>query len=102
MPFLFREVFRDADTGQFRIRVDDSGDDVVIHVAGFAGDHLDAGDAFLLGFVREHRTSDDVADRVNAFDVGAEMLIDLDPFPVVQLDADFLRADTFGERAAPD
>ena len=63
---------------------------------------FDAGDPFLLGLVREHRAGDDVADRVDAFDVGAEMFVHLDPLLFVELDADFLRADSFGERSAAD
>ena len=101
-PFLFREIFRDADAGQFRIRVDDAGDDIVVHVAGFARDQFDAGDAFLLGFVRQHRARDDVADRVNAGDVGAEHLIHFDPAALVERDAYFVRADAFGKGAATD
>ena len=40
------------------------GNGVVIHVPGFAGEEFGAGDAFLLGLVREHRAGDDVADGV--------------------------------------
>ena len=65
-PFLFREILRDTDAGQFRIRVNDAGDNVIVHVPGFARDQFDAGDALLLGFVRQHRAGNDVADRVNA------------------------------------
>ena len=101
-PFLFREIFREADTGQFRVGVNDAGDDVVVHVPGFARDQFDAGDAFLLGFVRQHRTGDDVADRVNAGDVGPKHLVHFDPATLVERDADFVRADSFGKRAATD
>ena len=101
-PFLFREVFRDADAGQFRIRVNDAGDDIVVHVPGFARDQFDAGDAFLLGFVRQHRARDDVADRVNAGDVGAEHLIHFDPAAVVERDPYLVCADAFGKSAATD
>ncbi len=101
-PFLFREIFRHADTGQFRIGVNDAGNDIVVHVPGFARDQFDAGDAFLLGFVRQHRAGDDVADRVNAGDIGAEHLVHFDPAALVERDADFVRADAFGKGTATD
>ena len=101
-PFFFRQIFREADAGQLRIGVDDSGNHVVVHVTGFAGDLFDAGDAFLLGLVRQHRPGNDVADGVDAFDVGAKMFVHLDPPLFVELDADFFRADSFAKRPATD
>ena len=45
---------------------------------GLARDDLRAGHALLLGFVREHRARDDVADGVDAWQIRAEMRVDLD------------------------
>ena len=67
------------------IGVDDVGDDVVVHVAGLAGDDLGDGDAFVLGLVRQHRAGDHVADGVDAGDVGREMRVDDDAAAVVEL-----------------
>ena len=78
------------------------GNDIVVHVPGFARDQFDAGNAFFLGFVREHRARDDVADRVNAGDIGAEHFIHFDPAALVERDADFVRADAFRKSAATD
>ena len=100
--FFFREIFRDAGPRDFRVGVDDSRNDVVVHVSRFAGDHLDASDAFLLCFVGQHGPGDDVADSINAFDVGAETSVDFDPLPVVEFDAKFIRADAFDEGATAD
>ena len=66
------------------------------------GDHFDAGDAFFLRFVRQHRAGDDVADRVNAFDVRAEMLVHFDAAAIVERDAELFSEDSLGEGAAPD
>jgi hypothetical protein len=44
-----------ADGGDFRLRVDDARNDVVVHVAGLAGEDFGNRDALVLGLVREHR-----------------------------------------------
>ena len=87
--FFFREIFGDAGTCEFGIGVDDAGDNIVVHVTGFPGDHFDAGDAFFLGLVRQHRARDDVADRVDAFDVRAEMLVHFHASSIIERDAEF-------------
>ena len=71
-------------------------------MAGFARDQFDAGDAFLLGFVREHRAGDHIADRVEAGDIGAKSFVDFDPASIVERDADLIRTDAFGESATAD
>ncbi len=67
-----------ADGGDFRLGVDDARDDIVVHVAGLAGDDLGNGDALVLRLVREHRPGDHVADGIDAGDIGAAVLVDLD------------------------
>ncbi len=78
------------------------GDDLVVYVPGFARDQLDTGDAFLFRLVCQHRAGDDVANGVDAFDVGAEMVVHFDPAAVVDGDAEFVRPDPFGEGAPAD
>ncbi len=51
-PLFLRLIFGQADTSQFRIRVDDSGNRVIVHVTSFAGNYLNAGDPFVFGFMR--------------------------------------------------
>ena len=65
----------DGDLGR---GVDDAGDRVVVDVAVAAGERLDAGDALLLGLVREHRAPDHVADGVDARRGRGEVLVDRD------------------------
>ena len=71
-------------------------------MAGLAGQDFGDRDAFLLGLVRQHRPGDDVADRIDAGDVGREMRIDDDPPAIVLLDADGFEAQPLGERHAAD
>src|SRR5213076_2594901 len=67
--------------------VDDTGNSFVVYVAGFAGDDFYAGDSFVLGFVRQHRPSYYIADRVNPFHVRAKMFVHFDPLLFVELHA---------------
>ena len=60
-----------ADRGDFGAGVDDARDDVVVHMAGLAGDDLGHRDALVLGLVREHRPGDHVADRIDARHIGS-------------------------------
>ena len=62
-------------------------DHIVVHDAGLAGDILGDRDALVLGLVGEHRAGDDVADRPDAGDLGAEVVVDLDLAALVELRA---------------
>ena len=97
-PLLFCLVFRQTDTGQFRIRVNDSGDRIIINMAIFAGDPFHTRNSFVFGFVRQHLARDYVTDRVDAVDIRLKMLVDFDPLLFLELNSDFLRAETFAER----
>src|SRR3546814_13058756 len=50
----------------------------MVHDSGQPRDILGAGDAFVLGLVREHRPRHDVADRPDAVDRIAEIMVSLD------------------------
>src|SRR5690606_39136226 len=95
-------LLRLADARHLRLRVDDVRDRVVAHVP-VARDHaLDAGDAFLLGLVREHRAADDVADREDSRDARLERIVDADLPARLQLDADLLEPEALGVRHTTD
>ena len=72
------------------------GNDVVVHVPGLAGDDLGDGDAFVLRLVGEHRAGDDVADGVDAGDVGGVMPVDDDAAAIIARDPDAVEAEPFG------
>src|SRR3954470_13198522 len=99
---FFCEILRHTNSCDLRIGIDNSRDDVVVHMSGLAGDHLHAGDAFFFGFVRKHWAGDDIPDRINAFDVRPEMCVHFDALPVIQFHADLVRADSFRESPAAD
>src|SRR4029079_4840756 len=80
----------------------DVGNDFVVHVPGLAGEDLGDGDAFILSLVGEHRPGDDVADGVDAVDVGAVAGVDLDAAALVSDDAAFGKAEAGRERPAAD
>ncbi len=65
-------------------------------MAGLAGDDFGGRDAFVFGLVRQHRARDDVADGVDAGDIGAEMLVDEHPAAIVFLHADRLETKPVG------
>jgi hypothetical protein len=100
-PFFFRLIFGNADAGQLRVGVNDAWDRVVIYVAGFSGNDLNAGNAFIFGLVREHRAGNDVANGVDSFDIRPKMLVDLDPFSLIKFDPNFFCAETLAKRLAP-
>ena len=55
-------------------------------------DRLDADDAFMLGLVRQHRRTRDVADRIDARDVGLAVAIDRDRAAALGLHAELFQA----------
>ena len=67
-----------------------------------AGDELGAGHALILALVGERRATHHVADGVDARDGGAEMLADLDPAALVELDPRLRKTEPIGHRPSPD
>src|SRR4029453_14837347 len=76
------------------IFVNDAGNRVIIHVTGFPPNDFHAGDPFVFGLVRKHRTRNHIADSVNAFDVRAKMFVHFDALLFVKLHTHFVRAQT--------
>src|SRR5438067_11892794 len=100
-PFFFRLIFGNADAGQLRVGVNDAWDGIVIYVARFSGNDLNARNALIFGLVREHRAGNDVANGVDSFDIRPKMPVDLDPFSLIKFDPNSFRAETLAERLAP-
>ena len=98
----FRGVFAEADRGDFGIGVNDGGNQVPVHVTGFACDPFGDGDAVFFGFVREHRARDHIAERPDAGDIGLEVRVDFDAFFLVELHAGEFEAEAVGERPTTD
>ena len=84
------------------MRVDDSRDRVVVDVAVPRDHALDASDAFFLGLVGQHRAPDHVADRIDAFDRGGEVIVDRDASSFIGCEPDGIESETVGVRHTPD
>ena len=74
----------------------------MVHDAGQAGDILGDRDALVLGLVGEHRAGDDVADRPDAGDLGAEVVVGLDLAALVDLEPRLVEAEALGVGPAAD
>ena len=61
--------------------VNNTRNNVVVHMTRLTGDHFGDGDAFFLRLVREHHAADDIADGEDTGDLGLEVVIDLDKSP---------------------
>ncbi len=88
--------FRQADRGDLRLAIGAARNLALVrrmHVRQ-AGDLLDADDAFMLGLVGEHRRAGDVADRIDARDVGLAVAVD-DDAAAIGLHAERFKAEIF-------
>src|SRR5215216_3195083 len=91
-----------ADRRHFRRGIHDAWNNIVVHVAGLARNDLGAGDALVLGLVRENRPRHHVTDRVDALHAGREMRVDLHAAAIVERDAGFIEAEPFSVGHAAD
>ena len=73
----------------------------MVHDAGLPGDVLGHGDALVLGLVGQHRAGDHVADRPDAVDLGAEVVVGLDLAALVEFEADRVEAEAVGVGLRP-
>src|SRR5581483_161496 len=76
--------------------------DIIIHVTCPTGEDLRNRHALILGLVREHRTGDDVPDRVDALQAGDKMRVDLHAAAIVERNARLLQTEPFRIRDAAD
>ncbi len=70
-------------------------------MAVLAGENFGDRKAFVLGLVGEHRPAHDIADGVNARNIGGEMIVD-DDAAALGRDADFFKAKAVGDRTPAD
>jgi hypothetical protein len=67
-----------TDGGDLGPCINHAGNDRVVHMPGLSGEAFGQGNPFVLGFVRQHRAGDGVADGVDAGHVGREMRVGFD------------------------
>src|SRR6185503_9359568 len=91
-----------ADARHFRRGINHRRDGVVIHMAGFSRDVLDAGDGLVFGLVRQHRAFAYIADGPDARNARLVMRIGDDAAAPVQLHADGDEAEIFRVSLAAD
>ncbi|KUP94357.1 hypothetical protein TRIHO_06760 [Tritonibacter horizontis] len=96
-----QRVFGLADGGHLGRGVDDARNDAVVHVAMFARDHLGDGHAFVFGLMGQHRPLDDVADGVDALDVGGPVAVGGDLAAFGHLDPQRIKAEALRIGFAP-
>ncbi|MGY3082320.1 hypothetical protein ACVWZZ_008728 [Bradyrhizobium sp. LM6.10] len=85
--------FGEADGGHLRLAIGAARDQVLVHgMRVQALDRLDADHAFMLGLVREHRGTRDVADGIDAGDVGVAVAVDHDD-AAIGFDAELFEAE---------
>src|SRR5690625_2435664 len=98
----FDLLFRASYRGDFRMGVNNVGNDVVVHRGFLAGDALSHHHALVRAFVGEHRTTHHVTDRPNAGGIGGTQVVDVDKASLVQIDAGIFGQQAFGIGATAD
>ncbi len=63
-------------------------------MTGLTGNDFGNRNAFVFGLVRQHRTLHHVADGIDAFDIGAPMVVDCNTATIIDIHARFLKAKT--------
>ena len=97
------ELFLGRSNGpDFGFRIHHAGNGVVVHVTIAGEQLLDAGNAFFLGLVRQHRPANDVAGRKDARHGRLVMRVDRDEAAFVCCHSDGFQAESFGIRLAAD
>src|SRR6185437_3953258 len=91
-----------ADARNFRRGVDDSGDRIVVDVAGLARDPFGAGDGLVFRLVRQHRALAAIADRPDAGNIGGVVRVGHDATARVELHARLFQTQLVDEGPPPD
>ena len=88
--------FRQSDAGHLRIAIGATRDHVLVQRmnAGNAGNLFNTDNALVLGLVCQHRRAGDIADGVDAFDIGFAVAVDDDAAPV-GLHTEFFKSEIF-------
>mmetsp|Transcript_27552 Transcript_27552/g.77203 ORF Transcript_27552/g.77203 Transcript_27552/m.77203 type:complete len:365 (+) Transcript_27552:278-1372(+) len=89
-------LFGLSDRCDFRVRVDDAWDGIVIDMTSKPGNGFDSCNALLFGLVGKHRSVNAIADGVNGWHGGSEMIIDLDASQLVRCDSQVFQSEPVG------
>lgn len=91
-----------SDPCDFRVRVHDRGDSIVVDVSVARLDDFDGGDTFLFSLVRQHGTESGVTDTHDSLDARVELVVDDDTASVVELDTDLFQSEVLGDGSSTD
>ncbi len=97
---FFQIVFRFTDGGNFRESVNNTGNQVVIDMAGLTRQHLGKNNALVLRFVRQHRPDNNVTDRIDTGNICFEMTVRFHAAALIQLNARLFQAKPLRKRLA--
>ncbi len=100
--FLFRFFLGQTYPCHFWLGVRDGRDHFRIEVVFFTGDNFSGNVTFVNAFVRQHRLTDDIADREDVRHVGAQLFVNADEATVVHFHASFARVEVFTVRHTAD
>src|SRR5439155_16587761 len=76
--------------------IDYTGNSIVVHMAVSGREEFRAGNAFLFGFVREHRSGNNVAYGIDALGAGGEVIVYGNKAFLVQFNAEVFQSELFG------
>lgn len=90
-------LLAEADVSDLGVRIDNTGDSIVVDVTAITDNVLDGGNTLLFSLMREHGTVNDVTNSVDMLMLGLPRLVNLDLAPLVGLEASLLKIETAGE-----
>lgn len=95
-------LLAEADVGDLRVSVDDTRNSIVVDMTAFSEQMLNGCDTLFLGFMRKHRTVDDVTNSIDMRMLGLPRLVNFNLAILVSLEACLLQVKTASERPSTD
>jgi len=99
---LLQFLLRLANPRHFRMGINHTRNRIVIYVAVFRTYMFRRRDTFLFHLVREHRSESDVADTLDVWHAGVELVLDHDAPPRIDLDTNVIEVEAFDVWPATD
>jgi len=94
---LLQFFFVLTNPSDFRVSIDDRGNNIVVDVTVAGSDHLRDSETFIFGLVSQHRSESNITNASDVGDVGLELRVDDNAATVINLNTDVFKAKTFSE-----
>jgi len=94
---LLQFLFVLTNPSDFRMSIDDGGNNIIVDMTVSSGDHLRNGETFIFSLVGQHRSKSNVTNASNVGDVGLELRVDDNATAVINFDTNILKAKALGE-----